>query len=143
MATTMTAKSVAATPRLGLTRTLTIAGAAAAAVAVWAIAVGVFGEHLTFRFGNAAPQTLAVGFVIGASLLGGLLGWGVLTLLERRIARARAIWTAAAGVVLIASLTLPLIAATTVSAKLVLAVMHVAVAGVLILGLRRGSAPQR
>lgn len=137
MATTMTATSAPATTRISRNRALCVAGAAAAAVAVWAIAVLGFGVHLTIRFGDGPAQTVAVGVVLAASLVGGLLGWGLLTLLERRTARARAIWTAAAFGVLLVSLSLPLIAATTVSTKVTLTLMHVAVGTVLIAGLRR------
>ena len=137
MATTMTATSAPAITRAGRRRALCVMGAVAAAVAVWAVAVLGLGVHLTIRFGDGAPQSVAVGLVVGASLVGGLLGWGLLTLLERRTAAARAIWTATALVVLVISLSLPLIAATTFSAKVTLALMHVAVGSVLIAGLRR------
>jgi Family of unknown function (DUF6069) len=137
MATTMTANPAGATTRFGVSRALSVAGATVAAVAVWAIAVAGFGAHLTFRFGNGTPQTLDVGFVVAASLVGGALGWALLTLLERRTARARTIWTVAAIVVLLASLSLPLMAGVTVSTKVTLALMHLAVGAVLIPGLRR------
>jgi hypothetical protein len=137
MATTMTANSAGATTRFGLSRALSVAGAAVAAVAVWAIAVAAFGAHLTIRFGSGAPQTVGVGFVVAASLVGGALGWALLAFLERRTARARTIWTVAAVVVLLASLSLPIMAGVTVSTKVTLALMHLAVGAVLIPGLRR------
>lgn len=136
MATTMTAASIPATRSIGRNRALSIAGAAAAAVAVWAVAVLALGVHLTIRFGDGAPQTVAVGFVVGASLVGGALGWGLLAFLERRTARALTIWTVAAIAVLLVSMSLPLVAGTTVSTKVTLVLMHVAVGLVLIPGLR-------
>jgi hypothetical protein len=138
MATTMTAQSTRTTTRISRSRALSVAGAVVAAVAVWALAVPVLGSHLTIRFGSGAPQTVGVGFIVAGSLVGGALGWGLLTLLERRTARARTIWTAAAIGVLLASLSLPLIAGTTLSTKVALALMHLAVGGVVIPGLRRG-----
>jgi predicted permease len=103
------------------------------------VAVPLLGLHLVIRFGSGAPQTIAVGFVVGATLIASLAAWGLLALLERRTARARSIWTLVAVAVLIVSLALPLSAGTTTTSKIVLALMHVAVAAVLIPGLRAGS----
>ena len=55
---------------------LGVAGAAAAAVAVWAIAVPLLGVQLLVKFGAGAPQSVGVGFVLGASFLGSLAGLG-------------------------------------------------------------------
>ncbi len=125
----------AARPRL--TRMLGVAGACAAAIAVWAIAVPAFGVQLLVRFGGGTPQTVGLGLVVGASLLASLLGWALLAVLERRTPRARPIWTAIATVILVASLTLPLSAGTTMSARVTLVLMHLAAAAVLIPTLRR------
>jgi peptidoglycan/LPS O-acetylase OafA/YrhL len=128
-----------ATSRPGRTRALSVGGAIVAAVAVWVVAVPLLGLHLIIRFGSGAPQTIAVGFVVGATLIASLAAWGLLALLERRTARARSIWTIVAVAVLIVSLALPFSAGTTTTSKVVLALMHVAVAAVLIPGLRAGS----
>jgi hypothetical protein len=127
------------TSRIGLRRTVSVAGAVIAALGVWVIAVPILGAHLTIRFGSGAPQTIGIALVAGASLLGSLGGWGLLALLERRTPRARTIWTAVAVVVVVASLSLPLIAATTMSAKVALSLTHLAVAAVLIPTLSRSS----
>ena len=123
---------------LGWTRALSVGGAVIAAVAVWIIAVPLLGLHLIVRFGNGSPQSVGVDFVVGASLIASLLGWGLLVMLERRTSRARTIWTVTAIAVLLVSLSLPLSAGTTASTKAVLVVMHVAAAAVLIPGLRGG-----
>jgi peptidoglycan/LPS O-acetylase OafA/YrhL len=128
-----------ATSRPGRTRALSVGGAIVAAVAVWVVAVPLLGLHLVIRFGSGAPQTIAVGFVVGTTLIASLAAWGLLALLERRTARARSIWTLVAVAVLIVSLALPLSAGTTTTSKIVLAIMHVVVAAVLIPGLRAGS----
>jgi hypothetical protein len=143
MATT-TAKdfSTPAVAPLARTRALGVGGAIVAAVAVWVIAVPVLGVHLLIRFGSGAPQTIGIGYVVGATLIASLAGWGALAVLERRTSHARSIWTVAALVVLLASLSLPLTAGTTTATKVVLALMHVAVAAVLISALRSGSAPR-
>jgi hypothetical protein len=122
------------------TRVLGVGGAIVAAVAVWAIAVSLLGVNLVIRFGSGAPQTIGVGYVLGATLIASLVGWGLLAMLERRTPRARSIWTVAALVVLLVSLSLPLTAGTTGASKVVLALMHIAVAAVLIPALRSGSA---
>ena len=118
-----------------------VAGAVLAAVAVWAIAVPLSGTHLLIRFGSGAAQSIGIDYVIGASLAASLAGWGLLALLERRTARARRIWTGIAFVVVVLSLRLPLTAGTTMSSKVALALMHVAVAAVLIPAMRRSPAP--
>lgn len=124
------------------TRILGVAGAAVAAVAVWAIAVPLLGVQLLVKFGASAPQSVGVGLVLGASLIGSLAGWGLLVALERRTAQARTIWTAIAVLAVLVSFSLPLFAGVSTSTKVTLAVMHVAVAAVLIPVMRRGSRPQ-
>jgi hypothetical protein len=116
-----------------------VAGASLAAVAVWAVAVPLSGTHLLIRFGSGAAQSVGFEYVVGASLVASLAGWGLLALLERRTARARRTWTGIALVALALSLSLPLIAGLTVSSKIALALMHIAVAAVLIPALRHSS----
>jgi Family of unknown function (DUF6069) len=120
-------------------RALGVIGAAIAAAAVWAIAVPLFGVQLQVRFGSGALQGVGIDIVVISSLLGSLVGWGVLVLLEQRTARARAIWTSLAAAGLLASLSLPLIAGATISTKATLALMHLAVGAVLIPAMRRAS----
>lgn len=139
MATSTMGYTTRTTARPRMARPVTVAGAVAAAAAVWALAVPVLGVHLLVRFGSGAPQTVGIELVVGASLLGSLLGWGFLAILERRTPRARAVWTRVAIGVLLASLSLPLSAATTNPARAALVLMHLAVAAVLIIGLRFSS----
>ena len=138
MATSTTIEHALPVPvHVGRTRLLGVAGATLAAVAVWVIAVPLLGLGLLTRFGNAAAQSVGIDAVVVSGLAGSLAGWGLLAILERRTARARAIWTRVAITVLLASLALPLTAGTTISTKAALAVMHLAVAAVLIPTLRR------
>lgn len=139
MATTTISYAAPQSDHAGRIRALGVAGAVLAAVAVWAIAVPLLGNQLTIRFGTGAAQDIGLGYVVGASLVASLAAWGLLALLERRTARARRIWTGVAAVVLVVSLSLPLTAGTTPSATTALALMHVAVAAVLIPTLRRRS----
>jgi predicted permease len=138
--TTIREYTTPAHARLSRTRALGVAGAVIAAAAVWAVAVPLLGIHLMIRFGNAAAESVGIDFVVGASLIGSLLGWGLLAILERRTSRARTIWTVVAMTVVLVSLSLPLTAGTTASTKVVLATMHLAVAAVLIPALRGRSA---
>jgi hypothetical protein len=125
---------------LGRTRALGVGGAVLAAVAVWVVAVPILGVHLLVRFGSGAAETVGVDYVVGASLIASLLGWGLLAVLEKHTSRPQAIWTFVAVVVLLVSLSLPLTVATTAASKTVLALMHVAAAAVLIPVMRRGAA---
>jgi len=87
------------------------------------------------------PQTVAAGQVAGAALVAALLGWLLLTSLERRTPRPRAAWTGAALLVLVISLALPLVAATTVSAAVGLIALHLAVGAVVIPGMSHTARP--
>ncbi|PZS36481.1 MAG: hypothetical protein DLM59_01185 [Pseudonocardiales bacterium] len=117
------------------TRILGVAGAVVAALAVWAIGVGLFGIDLLVSGG-----TVAVTSIFFESLIAALIGWAVLALLEHFSTRyARTIWTVGALAVLLLSLALPLTGAVTTTAKITLALMHLAVGAVLITTLRRTS----
>lgn len=116
----------------GRTRALCAAGGALAAAIAWMIEVPLMGIDLSIRFGSGHPQTIGVGQVIGVSLAASLLGWLLLAVLDKRTPRARATWTSAALVALVASLALPLSAATTAAATAGLIVMHLAVAAIVI-----------
>ncbi len=141
MAATTTMRRAASAPtRLRWQRALGVAAATAAALAVWTVAVPILGLDLLVRFGNGAPQSVGVEFVLGASLMASLFGWGLLVILERRTAHYRAIWTRIAVIVLLVSFSLPLSAGTTTSTRITLALMHIAAAAVLIPALRRNAA---
>ncbi len=140
MTTTMESAAPAIARPTGI-RAMAVAGAAIAAAAIWAIAVPLLGVHLLVRFGASAPQSVGLDYVIGASVIGALAGWGLLAWLERRTARARSIWTAVAVVAVLVSVSLPLTVGVSTSTKVTLILMHVAVASVLIPAMRRGSRP--
>jgi hypothetical protein len=127
-----------ASAHVGRNRILGVAGATLAAVALWAIEVPLLGIRLQSQFGNAAPQSVGIVSVVLSALTASLAGWGLLAILERRFARARTIWTGIAIAVLLASLSVPVSAGTTATTKVALAMMHIAVAAVLIPTLRRG-----
>jgi Family of unknown function (DUF6069) len=116
----------------GRARALCTAGGALAAALAWIVEVPVLGLHLNVRFGAGHTQTIAIGQVIGVTVAASLLGWLLLTLLERRTPGARLRWTTIALAALAASLALPLAAATTTSAVAGLVVMHLTVGAVVI-----------
>ncbi|MCF6467723.1 hypothetical protein FAF44_04765 [Nonomuraea sp. MG754425] len=115
---------------------LTVVGAPAAALAVWALAVPVAGTTLTVRTG-AGTQPVGPGSVLVASLLAGLAGWALLAVLERFVSRPGRTWTIVALTVLVLSLLGPSGSAVGAAAMLVLALMHLVVGAVLVLGLAR------
>jgi len=139
-ATTESATTESATtagPRAHLTRPLTVLVAAALALAGWGIIGPLLGVDLAVR---AAPgggvQQVGPAAVATVAVLTGLAGWALLMVMERLTKRARAAWTAIALVLLLVSLAGPL-AATTPAATVGLAALHLVVAAVLIVGLRR------
>jgi hypothetical protein len=126
----------------GRARALCAAGGALAAALAWTVEVPLLGIHLNFRFGTGHIQTIAVGEVIGVTVAASLLGWLLLTLLERRTPHARLLWTTISLAALAASLALPLTSATTTSAVAGLIVMHVAVGAVVIPAMAHTTKPR-
>jgi hypothetical protein len=114
-----------------------VLGATAAAVAIWAVAIAA-GADLTVSFGPGQPiQKITVVNVVVAALVGSLAGWGLLALLRRFTAKARAVWTVTAIVAALLSLAGPLSTIASAGTKAWLVSMHLAVATVLIVVLRR------
>jgi hypothetical protein len=112
-----------------------------AAVAVWAVARLIFGVDLESPgYGASMPaQAIELVWVIVVPVVVGLAGWVLLALLEKLApARAPRIWTVVAVAVLLASLAVPLTGTGISGAdRSTLALLHVAVGLVLIVGLNR------
>ena len=119
-----------------------VLGAVLGAMVVWAVAVPLLGINLAVRFGSGPMQGVGIAAVLISALLGSIIGWSVLALAERLSRRGLVIWTGLAIAALLASLSLPLYAGTMLSTKLALTLMHLAVGGVLIPMLRRGTTAQ-
>src|SRR6202521_2317498 len=114
-----------------------VLGATAAAVAIWVVAP-LAGAELTVSFGAGQPiQKVTVVNVVVAALVGSLAGWGLLALLRRFATNARAVWTVIAIVFALFSLGGPLSTISSVGTKVALVAMHLAVATVTIVFLRR------
>jgi len=126
-----------ATRASAVARGAAVLGATAAATAIWAVAATA-GVDLTVSFGFGQPvQKVTVVNVVVAALVGSLAGWGLLVLLQRFTAKARAIWTIVAMLVAVLSLGAPLSAIASPGTKVSLAAMHLVVAAVMIVALRR------
>jgi hypothetical protein len=114
-----------------------VLGATAAAVAIWIVATAT-GADLTVSFGAGQPiQKITVINVVVAALVGSLAGWGLLALLRRFTANARTVWTVIAIIFALLSLGGPLSTISSAGTKAWLVAMHLAVATVTIVGLRR------
>ncbi|MBO2447834.1 hypothetical protein J4573_12090 [Actinomadura barringtoniae] len=113
-------------------RALTVAAAVLAGTLAWTVAGPVAGLHLQVR----NSQHVGLAQVVIASLLAGLAAWILLLAFERFTSSARPAWTVAAVIVLVLSLTGPL-GATSATAGITLACLHLLVGTVIILGLRR------
>jgi hypothetical protein len=120
--------------------------ARATAVAVSALATGaiyVAGRALGTDFlltdpGKTQTHQLILPEIVVLTLVFGLLGWSALALLERFARRrARTLWTALAGVVLLLSLVPIALEQATGDTKTLLTVIHAAVAAVLVPAFRR------
>ena len=116
---------------------ITVIGATAAAVAIWIVAI-MAGADLTVSFGASQPiQKVTLINVVVAALVGSLAGWGLLALLRRFTTNARAIWTVIAIIFGVLSLAGPMSTISSAGTKVALVAMHLAVATVTIVGLRR------
>jgi len=118
-------------------RTFIVVWAAVAALLIWLVQGPLTGADLVVRNGDAT-STVGPVAVVAVALAAGLVGWGLLALLERVTTRARRLWAVVAVVVLLVSFVGPL-GATTIQAKGALAAMHAVVGAILIAGLYRTS----
>src|SRR6267154_2529641 len=133
----MSETTLQTTPGSAGTPVAAVLGATAAAVAIWAV-VTAAGAELTVSFGPGQPiQKITVVNVVVAALVGSLAGWGLLALLRRFTTNARAIWTVIAIIFALFSLGGPLSTISSAGTKVWLVAMHLAVATVTIVGLRR------
>jgi Family of unknown function (DUF6069) len=123
----------------GRRRVLAVAGAALAPTAVWLLAQAT-GTELKVTLAGQPPMVISLPVVIGTALAASLAGWVVLAVLQRTTRHARALWTGLAIAALLASFGPVAIVETNAGVRALLALMHVTVATVLILGLR-GTVP--
>ncbi|WP_100500428.1 DUF6069 family protein [Geodermatophilus chilensis] len=110
---------------------LAVAGAAGAAVLTWTVAVPLLGVDLRVAT-EGGTRTVGVGSVLAAAAVAGLLGWALLALLVRSVARAETVWRVAAVVVLLLSLGGPVAMGVGTASVVVLLALHAVVAAVLV-----------
>ena len=117
-------------------RVRTVLGAVLAAVVIWEVTVVLLGVDLQVLQGGVV-QSVGVGLVIAATAVASLCGWALLVGLERFTRRPRTIWTVVAVLLTVLSLGGPFSSATTTSTAVSLALMHLAVGAVAVVGFRR------
>ena len=120
---------------VGERRALTVVAAALAPTAVWLVAQAS-GTELRVTLANQPSMVVSLPFVVGTALAASLAGWGALAVLQRTTSHARTLWTGLAVAALLASFGPVAIVETNSGARALLALMHVTVATVMILGLR-------
>ena len=115
-----------------------VGGALLATGAVWLVghALGV-----TFQVATGGhPQTFTLPFLLGFTLQVALAGWVTLAVLERCTRHAMGIWTALGVTVLALSFAPIAIAGASAPTKAALSLIHLSVAGVLLVTMRRSAA---
>lgn len=122
-------------------RALAVVGAALAPTAVWLVAQAA-GNELEVSLAGQPPMVVSLPFVVVTALAASLAGWGALAVLQRVTSHARTLWTGLAVAALLASLGPVATVETSAAVRTFLALMHVAVAAVLVPGLR-GTLPAR
>ncbi|MET8264707.1 DUF6069 family protein [Micromonospora arida] len=124
------------TNNLLLGRAAVAAGAIVVAVVEFALLRSAAGVDLAVRSANSTRQ-ITVAAVIVAAAVAALAGWALLAVLERRTNRSRVWWTSIAGAVLLLSLVVGPPSGVGGGAKATLALLHLSVGVILILGLPR------
>jgi uncharacterized protein DUF6069 len=115
-----------------------VGGALLATGAVWLVghALGVTFQVTT----GGPPQTFTLPFLLGFTLQVALAGWVTLAVLERYTRHAMGIWTALGMTVLALSFAPIAIAGASAPTKAALSLIHLSVAGVLLVTMRRSAA---
>ncbi|MFJ3904248.1 DUF6069 family protein [Streptomyces sp. NPDC090025] len=124
-------------------RALAVVAAVVVDALIWLLAHSAFDIDLRTPDGPGSTTSTPLPFpavVIGVAVIG-LLGWGLLALLEKFAAgRARAIWTVVAVVILVLSLFAPVFGAgLTAGNKITLVLFHLVVGAILVPAFRRTS----
>ncbi len=115
-----------------LPRAATILGATLATFIIYLVSTFIGDVDLVENTG----RTIGPGMIIVGTIVPGLVGWGLLALLERRTGNAWTIWRNIALVVLVISFLGP-ISAENDGARVVLSVMHAFAGAIIIKGFSR------
>ncbi|GAA3792142.1 hypothetical protein GCM10022226_09140 [Sphaerisporangium flaviroseum] len=134
---TRTPQPIAGAPSAWRVRAIAVAGAVAATSLLWLVA-RILGIDLWVDPHNGQPAgPVSLTAVLAFTLVFSLLGWGVLAALERFTRRAHTIWTILALAMLAVSFVPLVYVEATPGTKIILTLMHLAVACVLVPLLRR------
>ena len=117
-------------------RLIAVAIAVGVALAIWAV-TALAGIELIVTSPLVGALTINAILVVVSVVPLAFAAWGVLALLERRSSRGRTRWTRIAIAVLVLSVPPLVFLDATLTTKLILATMHIAVGLVLIVMLRR------
>lgn len=120
-------------------RASAVGGALLATGAVW-LAGHALGVSFKVATGGP-PQTFTLPFLLGFTLQIALAGWVTLAVLERYTRHALRIWTALGGTVLALSFAPIALAGASAATKAALSLIHLSVAGVLLVTMRRSAVP--
>ncbi|MFE9193532.1 DUF6069 family protein [Micromonospora sp. NPDC007208] len=124
------------TNNLLLGRAAVAAGAIVVAVAEFALLHSAAGVDLAVRSASSTRQVTVTAVVVAAAVAA-LAGWALLAALERLTNRSRVWWTSIAVAVLLLSLVVGPPSGVGGGAKATLALLHLSVGVILILGLPR------
>jgi hypothetical protein len=124
-------------------RSLAVGGATLATSAIYLAAHAMGTDFALTDPGKSASHALILPEIIVFTLVFSLLGWGALALLERYTRRAKTIWTVLATAVLALSFVPLAIEQATADTKIMLSLIHLAVAAVLVPVLRQGTSRTR
>jgi len=140
VATSISSVQVFAAGSRRRTRVLGVLAAVAGAFTTWTIAGPILGARMLVP-DNGVILHITWDRVLVIAPLVSLLGWGLIAVLERFVARrARAIWTVAAGAVLLLSFVKPLFSeGVTPGTRVGLCLTHITLAAILIPVIRRTS----
>lgn len=114
-----------------------VTAAVVTTLAVWSLLVQFLGLEVTVPQGPTSAQRhqLEATAVVGATAVASLAGWALLEVLERVTRSGMKVWTWTAGVIFL--LFLPYLPGHSWTDRLVLTLLHVSVAAVMMLGMRR------
>jgi heme A synthase len=121
---------------------LTLAGATLAPALPWLLSQAT-GTDLEVSMKGQDPLTIGLPLILITALTASLAGWGALAALRRLTRHGRGAWSGLAVAALLGSFTPVALADTGTAARVYLALMHVAVAAVLVPGLRGTAAAER
>ncbi len=115
---------------------LTAAASVLAVVVLWLIAVPLLGVDLRVPMAGRTALTVTLPLIVAVTAAVASAGWALLAILARYTVHARQVWLGVA-VTVVVSYAAPLSFAAAPAAIVVLALLHTAVAAVLIPGLAR------